>query len=349
LDALRGATIALMVMVNNAGGPKSYAPLNHSAWHGWTLTDTVFPTFLWIVGASITLSLGKRIAAGVPRSHLLGPIFRRAAILFVFGLAIYAFPEFHLSSFRILGVLQRIAICYLIASLIYLYAGIRGQLIWMFSLLAAYWLIMTLAPVPGYGAGRLDLEGNFAHYIDGLVLGAHNYEGRGWDPEGIVSTLPAIATTLLGLMAGQILRLNRVLSERVAWLFLTGNVLIAVGLILDIWLPINKKLWTDSFTIFMAGLDFVLLAAFVWIVDHLGYQRFVKPFVIMGMNAITLYMISEFGAELLDMANLHGKIYNFFLSMASPVNASLLYSVAFMLSIYVIGYVMYRRRWFLKI
>ena len=349
LDALRGATIALMVMVNNAGGPKSYPPLNHSAWHGWTLTDTVFPTFLWIVGASITLSLGKRIAAGVPRSHLLGPIFRRAAILFVFGLAIYAFPEFHLSSFRILGVLQRIAICYLIASLIYLYAGIRGQLIWMFSLLAAYWLIMTLAPVPGYGAGRLDLEGNFAHYIDGLVLGAHNYEGRGWDPEGIVSTLPAIATTLLGLMAGQILRLNRVLSERVAWLFLTGNVLIAVGLILDIWLPINKKLWTDSFTIFMAGLDFVLLAAFVWIVDHLGYQRFVKPFVIMGMNAITLYMISEFGAELLDMANLHGKIYNFFLSMASPVNASLLYSVAFMLSIYAIGYVMYRRRWFLKI
>jgi predicted acyltransferase len=349
LDALRGATIALMVMVNNAGGPKSYAPLNHSSWHGWTLTDTVFPTFLWIVGASITLSLGKRIAAGVPRSHLLGPIFRRAAILFVFGLAIYAFPEFHLSSFRILGVLQRIAICYSIASLIYLYTGIRGQLIWMFSLLACYWLIMTLVPVPGYGAGRLDLEGNFAHYIDGLVLGPHNYEGHGWDPEGIVSTLPAIATTLLGLMAGQIVRLKRLLSERVAWLFLTGNILIAVGLILDIWLPINKKLWTDSFTIFMAGLDFVLLAAFLWIVDHLGYQRFVKPFVIMGMNAITLYMISEFGAELLDMADLHGKIYNFFLSMASPVNASLLYSVAFMLSIYVIGYVMYRRRWFLKI
>lgn len=349
LDALRGATIALMVMVNNAGGPKSYAPLNHSAWHGWTLTDTVFPTFLWIVGASITLSLGKRIAAGVPRSRLLGPIFRRAAILFVFGLAIYAFPEFHLSSFRILGVLQRIAICYLIGSLIYLYAGIRGQLIWMFSLLTAYWLIMTLVPVPGYGVGRLDLEGNFAHYIDGLVLGHHNYEGLGWDPEGIVSTLPAIATTLLGLMAGHIVRLKRLLSERVAWLFLAGNTLIALGLILDIWLPINKKLWTDSFTVFMAGLDFVLLAAFLWIVDHLGYQRFVKPFVIMGMNAITLYMISEFGAELLDMANLHGKIYNFFLTMASPVNASLLYSVAFMLSIYVIGYVMYRRRWFLKI
>ena len=349
LDALRGATIALMIIVNNPGGPKSYGPLNHSSWNGWTLTDTVFPTFLWIVGASITLSLGKRIAAGVPRSHLLGPIFRRAAILFVFGLAIYAFPEFHLSSFRILGVLQRIAICYLVASLIYLYTGIRGQLIWMVSLLAAYWLLMTLIPVPGYGAGRLDLDGNLAHYVDRIVLGHHNYSGNTWDPEGIVSTLPAIATALLGIMAGHIVRLKRVLSERVTWLFLAGNILIALGLICDIWLPINKKLWTDSFTIFMAGLDFVLLAGFLWIIDHLGYQKLVKPLVIMGMNAITLYMISEFGAEILDMSDLHGRIYNLFLTMASPINASLLFSVAFVLSIYLIGYLMYRRGWFLRI
>jgi len=348
LDALRGATIALMIIVNNPGGPKSYGPLNHSPWNGWTLTDTVFPTFLWIVGASITLSLGKRIAAGVPRSHLLGPIFRRAAILFVFGLAIYAFPEFHLSSFRILGVLQRIAICYLVASLIYLYTGIRGQLIWMVSLLASYWLIMTLIPVPGYGAGRLDLDGNLAHYVDRIILGHHNYSGNTWDPEGIVSTLPAIATALLGIMAGHIVRLKRVLSERVTWLFLAGNILIALGLICDIWLPINKKLWTDSFTIFMAGLDFVLLAGFLWIIDHLGYQKLVKPFVIMGMNAITLYMISEFGAEILDMTE-HGRIYKLFLTMASPINASLLFSVAFVLSIYLIGYLMYRRGWFLRI
>jgi predicted acyltransferase len=349
LDALRGATIALMVMVNNAGGPQSYGPLKHSSWNGWTLTDTVFPAFLWMVGVSITLSLGKRLAAGVPRSQLLGPIFRRAAVLFVFGLAIYAFPEFHLSSFRILGVLQRIAICYLIASLIYLYTGIRGQLIWIVSLLAAYWLIMTLVPVPGYGAGRLDLDGNLAHYVDRMVLGHHNYAGNTWDPEGIVSTLPAIATALLGIMAGHIVRLKRALSERVTWLFLTGNILIAVGLVCDIWLPINKKLWTDSFTIFMAGLESVLLAAFLWIIDHLGYQRFVKPLLILGMNAITVYLISEFGAEILDMTSLHDRIYKLFLTMASPMNASLLYSVAFMLTMYLIGYLMYRRGWFLRI
>ena len=349
LDALRGATMALMVMVNNGGGPKSYAPLNHAAWNGWTITDTVFPAFLWMVGLSITLSLGKRIAAGVPRNQLLGPIFRRAAILFVFGLAIYAFPEFHFGSFRILGVLQRIAICYLIASLIYLYSGIRGQLIWLVALLAVYWLLMTLVPVPGYGAGRLDLEGNLAHYVDRVVLGHHNYSGDSWDPEGIVSTLPSIATALLGIMAGHMVRLKRTLSERVAWLFLMGNILIALGLFCNVWLPINKKLWTDSFTIFMAGLDSVLLAAFLWIIDHLGYRKVVKPLVIMGMNAITIYMISEFGAEILDMTDLHEKIYHLFLAIASPINASLMYSVAFMLSMYAIAYGMYRRGWFVRI
>jgi predicted acyltransferase len=349
LDAFRGATMALMVVVNNGGGPKSYAPLNHASWDGWTMTDTVFPAFLWMVGVAITLSLGKRLAAGVPPGRLLGPIFRRAAILFCFGLAIYAFPEFHLGSFRILGVLQRIALCYFIASLIYLYTGIRGQIIWMVSLMAVYWLLMTLVPVPGYGVGRLDLDGNFAHYVDRVVLGHHNYSGNTWDPEGIVSTLPSIATALLGIMAGHIIRLKRTLSERVTWLFLMGNILIVIGLFCNLWLPINKKLWTDSFTIFMAGLDSVVLASFLWIIDHLGYQRVVKPLVIMGMNAITVYMISEFGAEILDMTDLHEKIYHMFLSIAAPLNASLMYSLTFMLAMYVIAYLMYRRGWFLRI
>ena len=349
LDAFRGATIALMIIVNNAGGPESYGPLKHSSWNGWTITDTVFPTFLWIVGVSITLSLGRRLADGVPRSRLLVPIFRRSAIIFVLGMSIYAFPNFEPSTQRILGVLQRIAICYLIASIIYLYTGIRGQIIWIVSLLVVYWLLMTLAPVPGYGAGRLDLEGNFSHYIDRLVLGRHNYAGNTWDPEGIVSTIPSIVTALFGIMAGHILRLERTLSERVVWLFLIGNCLIGLGMISDIWMPINKKLWTDSFAIFMAGLDFVLLAGFLWIVDHLGHQRYVRPALIMGVNAITLYLTSEFGAEILDATSLHEWFYKLFLNVATPINASLLYAVAFMLVNYAIGYVMYRRKWFLRV
>lgn len=274
LDAFRGATIAFMILVNTPGGREVYAPLQHAEWNGWTPTDVVFPSFVWIVGVAMTLSLARRIAAGVSRARLFGQIFKRSVILYALGLIVYAYPGFNLHTQRLLGVLQRIAICYLIAGAIYLTTSLRGQIIWIVSLLAAYWLIMALVPVPGYGAGRLDVEGNFAHYIDRIVLGSHNYHWtKTWDPEGIVSTLPAIVTALLGIMAGQILRLERTLAERTTWLFVTGNLLIAAGLIVNVWLPINKKLWTDSFALFMAGLDFVMFAMLLWFVDGRGYKR----------------------------------------------------------------------------
>jgi predicted acyltransferase len=258
---------------------------------------------------------------------------------------------------RLLGVLQRIAICYCIASLIYLTSGIRAQIVWIVSLLTAYWLIMTLIPVPGYGAGYLDVERNLAHYVDSIVLGHHNYaHTKTWDPEGIISTLPAIATALFGIMAGHILRLKRELSERTTWLFFIGSLLLGLGLICDIWLPINKKLWTSSFAIFMAGLDFVLFAIFIWLIDGLGYKRIVKPLVIMGLNAIAVYMASELLDEILglvrlsDGTSLHTWLYNhLFAPLASPANASLLFAVAYTLLMYLIAYGMYRRNWFPRV
>lgn len=351
LDVFRGATMALMVLVNNAGdGAHTYGPLQHSDWNGWTLTDTVFPAFLWIVGVAITLSLGKRIGAGIPRRQLFGQVLRRAVILYVLGLVVYAYP-FNLSTQRLLGVLQRIAICYLIASAIYLTTGVRGQIIWIVSLLAGYWLIMKLVPVPGYGAGDLAVEHNIANYIDRIVLGTHNYAGtKDWDPEGIVSTLPSIATALFGIMAGHILRLRRQLSERTTWLFLTGNVLVGLGLIADIWLPINKKLWTSSFSVFMAGLDFVVFAICLWLVDGCGFKRAVKPFVIIGMNAITVYMISELLDEALSA--LHWRVPLFhavFAPLATPMNASLLYALSYTLLLWLISFGMYRRGWFWRV
>jgi predicted acyltransferase len=352
LDAFRGATIALMVLVNNAGsGRDSYRQLEHAAWHGWTLTDTVFPSFLWIVGVAITLSLGKRVAEGIPESKLLPGIARRAAILFVFGLAVYAFPAFDLGTQRVLGVLQRIAICYFAASLIFLYCGVRGQILWIAGLLAAYWMMMTLIPVPGFGPGRLDVEGNFAHYVDQLVLGRHNYANtKTWDPEGIVSTLPAIATALFGVLAGHLLRLRRDLAERTTWMFVAGSFLLLAGLISNAWLPINKKLWTDSFCLFMAGLDFTVFAIFLWIIDRQGWRRPVQPLVIFGMNSIAIYMASEGFAELLDGASLQQPIYRtVFVPLASPANASLMYSLAFVAAMYVVAYFLYRRGWFLRV
>jgi predicted acyltransferase len=352
--------MALMVLVNTPGDyGHIYAPLEHSRWNGWTPTDVVFPSFLWIIGVAMTIVLTRRLAAGVSRARIFRQACRRAVTLYALGLVVYAYPNFDLSTQRLLGVLQRIAICYLIATAIYLTTKIRGQIIWIVSLLGGYWLLMTMVPVPGYGAGRLDVEGNFAHYVDRIVLGAHNYAyTKTWDPEGIVSTLPAIATVLFGVMAGHILRIERTLTQRVAWLFAAGVLLLAAGQFCNIWLPINKKLWTSSFSLFMAGLDFVIFAGLVWLVDVRGYKRFTKPLVIMGMNAITVYMVSELLDQVLNSIHvtsggqpvtLHEWLAGLFGAVASPYNASLLFAIVYTLLMYLVAYVMYRRGWLVRV
>ena len=352
LDAFRGATIALMVLVNTPGdGRFVYSPLRHAEWHGWTPTDVVFPSFLWIVGVALTFSLSKRIEAGASRQQVFLGATRRAAILFALGLLVYLFPSFDFSTMRVLGVLQRIAVCYWIAVAIWLTTGIRGQILWIAGLLAAYWMLMTLVPVPGYGPGRLDVDGNFSHWVDRIILGAHNYnETKTWDPEGVAGTLPSIATALFGIMAGHILRLRSELAERTTWLFLAGNLLIALGLICDVWMPINKKLWTSSFSIFMAGLDFVLLAGFVWIVDARGHRKAVRPLVILGMNAIAIYMASEIIEIGLNTSGLKRTIFDsVFAPLASPVNASLIYALVYVLLMFAIAWFMHRRNWYLRV
>jgi predicted acyltransferase len=352
LDAFRGATIALMVLVNTPGdGTNVYGPLQHADWHGWTPTDAVFPSFLWIVGLSLTLSFQRRLAAGASRGDLFKQALRRAAILFALGLFLYGFPRFDLSTWRILGVLQRIAICYLAGAAIWLTTGLRGRLAWTAGLLVGYWAVMMLVPVPGFGAGNLSVEGNVAHHVDRMVLGSHNYaETKTWDPEGIVSTLPAIATVLFGMFAAQVLTLRRALGERLGWLCAIGVALLIAGLVADQWLPINKKLWTTSFVLFMAGLDFVLLAGFAWVVDGLGWRKPVRPLVILGMNAIAIYMTSELLLGVMDSLGWKAGLYEaVFAPVASPVNASLLFAVAYTLLMFVIAWAMYKRGVFLKV
>jgi predicted acyltransferase len=214
-----------------------------------------------------------------------------------------------------------------------------------------YWLLMAFVPVPGFGAGRLDVEGNFAHYIDRIVLGAHNYHNtKTWDPEGIVSTLPAIATALFGVVCGDLLKMKATLGARVTRMLMAGALLIVAGEICNIWLPINKKLWTSSFSLFMAGLDFVLLGVLLWIVDGLGHKRAVKPLVMMGLNPITIYMISEWLDEALGISGLHHRIYqSVFAPLASPINASLLWALAYTGLMFLVAWVMYRRGWIVRV
>jgi predicted acyltransferase len=356
LDAFRGAVMLLMVLVNDGGGPRSYGQLEHSAWNGWTLTDTVFPSFLWIVGVAITLSLGKRLQAGVAASSMVPRILKRAVILYLLGFCLYLAPNFELSHSRFLGVLQRIAICYLAASLLYLYTGVRTQIAVIAGLMVCYIGLMFWAPVPGYGHGNLTVEGNFAHYVDHMLLGAHNYaQTKDWDPEGVVSTIPAIATAILGIMCGHVLRWKSSLNKRIVWMLVIGALLVCAAEIVSIWDPINKKLWSCSFTMLMAGLDFMVLAVWLWFVDEKGYKKIVKPLLIVGMNSIAVYLASEVLSEILDdihigADSIHDVLYNrFFAPIGSVENASLLWALSFTLLMYLWAYFLYKRGWFWRI
>jgi len=352
LDAFRGATIALMILVNAPGdADAAYWPLKHADWHGWTPTDVVFPSFLWIAGVALMLAFARRLAAGVTRQRLFFQTARRALVLYAIGVFLCGFPHFDLATLRWMGVLQRIAICTLAGSAICLTTGTRGRVAWLAGLLATYWALMMLVPVPGFGAGRLDVEGNLAHYVDSRLLGAHNWgETKTWDPEGLVSTLPAIATFLFGTLAGTWLRDPRPLRERLAWLAGAGGALVGIGLVCNHWLPINKKIWTSSFAIFMAGLDCMIYAVTAWLVDERGWRTPVKPLVTLGMNSIAVYVAAELLDTLLYMADVRDAIYETaFVPFASAANASLLYACAYTLVMVGLAWVLYRRRIFIRV
>ena len=361
LDVFRGATIASMMMVNNAGNWQAvYAPLEHAEWHGWTFTDTIFPSFLWIVGVAMTLSFAKRVERGDDRMKLFLHAARRAAIIFALGLLLNFMGKFSIATLRIPGVLQRIAVCYLIAAAIYLWTQLRGQLIWTIAPLVVYWALMMLVPVPGIGAGSLEKNANLAAYIDSLFLSGHMWSStKTWDPEGILSTLPAISTVMFGILAGRMLRSSRSPSEKTAWLFFSGNALMFLGGLMDLAFPINKNLWTSSFSVFMAGISSSAFAFCYWLVDVKGWHRWAQPFAIYGMNAIAVYVLAGVFATLLGRPwltgaggkglSMKGWVYqNVFAVLGSPRNASLMYALSFVLLLYLVAWVMYRRKWFVR-
>jgi predicted acyltransferase len=362
LDVFRGATIAAMMLVNNAGNWNAvYPPLRHSAWHGWTFTDTIFPFFLWIAGVSMTFSFAKRLERNDSRAGLLTHTLQRAATIFLLGLFLNLFPVFQFSTVRIPGVLQRIAVCYLVAGVIFLYTSLRGQIVWTASLLLVYCALMKFAPVPGFGAGILEKEGNFAQYVDQLVLSGHMWaSSKTWDPEGIVSTLPAIATILFGILTGHLLRSRLNPESKTAWLMVMGNCLIGAGLIWAWWLPINKPLWTSSYSLFMAGMAANVFGCCYWLVDIKGYRRWSQPLAIYGMNAITVYVLAGLLSKLLSFIKVAGGdgseitagkwVYeHIYAPLASPVNASLLYALTYVAILYAVSWFMYRMKWFVRV
>ena len=357
LDVFRGATMASMVIVNNPGDWGAvYAPLQHAEWHGWTPTDLIFPFFLFIVGVSITLSR---------RSATWGSILRRSALIFALGLFLAGYPRFDVTRWRIPGVLQRIAVCYLFAAVAFrLTEGDRKtQARSLFSiaivLAVAYWLLMAFVPPPGGTAGDLSPEGNFGAWIDRAVLGGHLWKPR-WDPEGLLSTVPAISTTLLGIVGGLWLGSSETPARKASILALAGVAGIAVGYLWSIVFPINKNLWTSSYVIFTAGAASLLLAACYWIIDVREWRGWTKPFVVLGSNAITLFVVSGLLGRTLGMhrvASSDGSdipfnryLYvTFFAPFAAPKNASLMYALANLVVLFGLLAWMYRRRIFLRV
>jgi len=346
LDAFRGLAIAAMILVNNPGSWEAvYPPLLHASWHGWTPTDLIFPFFLFVVGMALNFS---RRTSGLEA-------LRRALILFGLGLFMAAFPFFELRTVRIPGVLQRIAVCYLAAWAIHRHLKWKGQALVSAGLLVFYYLLMTRVPVPGESGPNLEPERNLTAHVDRLLLGGHLWkQTKTWDPEGLLSTLPAIATTLLGALAGAWRRSNRTGVLTTAGFIAAGLALVAMGLAWNLVFPINKNLWTSSYVLFTAGAAAFIFGVFYFLADVRGYRAWARPFVIYGLNAILVFVASGLLARTLTLVQMAGPekvpvsaqaaLYGWlFASWLSPINASLAYAVANVVLWYAVAWFLDRR------
>lgn len=361
IDVLRGITIAFMILVND-GGQYAYWPLKHSAWNGWTPTDLVYPTFLFLVGTSLVFSFESRLRRGATKKTLALHSLKRFAILYLLGLVVNGFPYFHLGTLRVYGVLQRIAICYLICSLLYLWdRRPTSKVVLLIAALLGYWVLMRLVPVPGYGVpGRdipfLDPNLNIVAWLDRHMFPGRLYEGLR-DPEGLLSNIPAVGTTLLGMLTAMWLRGKESMERKAAGMLGAGVVLIVLSELWNPWFPINKKLWTSSYVLFAGGVALLCLALCYWAVEIRGWKKGWTYFwLVFGTNSISAYVLSELLASTIDHTRLgpgrtlSGLLYIHIFQRAQPPGfGALLYALCFVMVCWLVVLPLYRRRIFIKV
>ena len=373
IDVLRGITIAFMIMVNNNGGSGSWGFMNHAAWNGLTPTDLVFPTFVFVVGASIVLAFEKRLARGVPRIDLAWHTLRRAGVLFLLGIVVNGFPFFELAHLRIYGVLQRIAVCYLVVGLFYLW----DQRVWtkvaaLVAALVGYNILLCCVPVPGAGMpGRdfpfMDQNLNIVSWVDRHLFPGHLY--LPWnppthdvrDPEGLLSDIPAIGTALLGLLTGLWLRSRQAVSAaKTRGLAMATAACLILGYLWSLWFPLNKNLWTSSYVLVAAGWSLALLTAIYWVMEKRGWgSQWTWPWLVFGSNAIVAYMFSELlpgvlgNIEFKDggrRTNVLAWVFNHvFAHIPNPGWAAFAYSVSFTAVCFLPVWYLYHKRIFVKV
>ncbi len=370
LDFFRGATVAAMILVNNPGDwGKIYTPLEHANWNGCTPTDLVFPSFLFIVGVSIAYAMGNKKTDPAQHTKLIIKALKRALILFALGLFLSLYPNIFtepLEAFktvRITGVLQRIAIVFFISAVIFVKSSEKNILRTLIGLLVLYWALMTFVPVPHVGYPNLEKETNLGAWLDRTLLGeVHLWKmAKTWDPEGILGTIPAVSTGLFGILAGVYLKRKDIdPATKIAWLFSIGTVSVFLGLLWGMEFPINKSLWTSSYVLYAGGIATMILSLSYWIIDVQKYTRFTTPFVVYGVNAITVFFLSGLIPRTLNMIQMsnpdgttigfQGWLYkNYFQPYFSPINASLAWAIAFVLFWLVILWVMYKKKIIIKV
>jgi predicted acyltransferase len=310
LDVFRGLTVMGMTVVNNPGDwGHIYPPLEHAEWNGCTPTDLVFPFFLFIVGVSIAYALAGAKRTGAPLRPVLARVARRAAILFGLGVLTSLYPHFDFGSVRIMGVLQRIALVYFGCSCLYLVTGWRTQVALLVGVLVSYTVLMQLVPVPGFGPANLEPATNLGAWVDRTMLGERHLwaQSRTWDPEGLLGTLPALGTGLLGILAGQWLRWpNPTTFSKPVGLAVAGVIAAASGLVWNNWFPINKALWTSPYVLFAGGLALLVLATLYWLCDVRGYRRWARLAVAFGVNAIAVFFFSAILSRTFSLVRLPG-------------------------------------------
>lgn len=358
LDVFRGLTIAGMILANSPGNETAYAPLDHSSWNGCTPTDFIFPFFVFIVGVSLVFSLSRRLEQGHSRKECLAAVLKRAAILFALGLALNGFPYYDLSTIRIPGVLQRIALCYAFASFFFLYGKSAWECLVIPLILIGYWWVMTHVPAPGFGAGNLTPEGNWAAYVDRALLRGHLYRPV-YDPEGLFSTLPAMATALFGNLTGRWLRSGWTPAQKVTGLLQAGLALVLIGGKWGVFFPINKALWTSSYVCWTAGFALLVLSLGYWIIEIKGWRRWSRPFEVFGVNAIAVYVLHIFFLKLQNLwhmpqpdgspGNARLFISDRLFGSMSRANASLAYAAGYTGLWLVVCWALCRKRIFIKI
>lgn len=371
VDVFRGLIVAGMLLVTNAGSwDYVYRPLKHADWNGVTPTDMIFPSFLFLSGVSMTFSFAARRRRGATSAQLFGHVVVRSVSLVILGLLLNGFPLYDLHNLRIPGILQRIGLCYFGAGLVYLLSWRKecstprisiAIVSAMAVLMVGYWALLRFVPVPGYGIGRLDHTGNLGAYIDRAIFGTNHlwfYGGQMWDPEGLLSTMTSVCNMLLGILTGRWLRSGRSEKSKLLGMAVAGTVLMAVGVALNPLIPINKKIWTDSFMLFSAGFSLVFLSLLVRAIDMRGWRRGVTPARIFGNNAILAFALATMLNALEPMLRFHleshattirGAIFGLLAGWTSPYNASLGYALLFVALNGAILWLLHRKGIFLRL